>query len=158
MERSSPPTSWSLMPEFGAPADVCLCTPSPCIACWTSRCAEVAVSITRLRPRLWGCLCRHVDVDPDLVFHSAATAGGMTLSSRAQRKSSIRDLLPLQAQILEKLEVLGCVQRDTRSLSSFPLPLPLSSHFLFSWRKFTSQQSSADPSVTFKARGPRQLS
>jgi len=78
-ERSSPPTSWSLTPEFGAPADVCLCTPSLRIACWTSCCAEVAVSIMRSRPQSRGCLCRRVDVDPDPVFHSAATAGGMTL-------------------------------------------------------------------------------
>ena len=60
------------------------------------------------------------------------------MSSCAQRKSSIRDPPTLQAQLPEKLEVLGCVQRDTHSLSSFPLSLPLSSHFLFSWQKFTT--------------------
>ena len=138
MEHSLPPALWSLTPEFCAPTDVCPCTPSLCIACCTLHCAEVAVSVTGSRPWSRACWCQHVDVDPDPVIHSTATAGSMTLVVTCPMQVIDKRSATLQAQLLEKLEVLGCVQWDTHSLSSFPLSLPLSSYFLFSWQKFTT--------------------
>jgi len=130
MEHSSPPTLWSLTPEFGAPADVCLCTPSPRIVCWTSHCAEVAVSVTRSRPRSWGCLCWHVDVDPDPVFHSAATAGGMTLV--IMRPAQVINKRSAASASTNPGEVGSAQMCSTRYALSFLLPSPTSPLLPFS--------------------------
>jgi len=130
MEHSSPPASWSLTPEFGAPTDVCPCTLSPRIACWTSRCAEVVVSVTRSRPWSQGCLCRRVDVDPDLVFHSAATAGGMTLV--VTHPAQVINKRSAASASTNPREVGSAWMCSTRYMLSFLLPSPTSPLLPFS--------------------------
>ena len=91
---------------------------------------------TRSRPRSRGCRYRRAEVDPDPVVHGAAAAGSMTLViGRPAQVVNKRYADSASATPGKALEVLECVQRDTRSLFSLSLshfPPPLSSRFLFS--------------------------